>query len=143
MKEDDVYRITEKGEAALVSAQERAEISAHRSVKPLIGGILLMLGGLLDILPILPIPLTMTPATSVDAPVVSSTTLPLYSVFIAIILLLGILTMVGGFAAVSRRSWALAIVGGIVGVINFTLTLGTVLALIGTIFIGTSRKDFE
>lgn len=142
-KEDEAYRITEKGEAALVSAQERAETPVHRSIKPLIGGILLMLGGLLDILPILPIPLTVTPATSVDAPVISSTTLPFYIVFIAIIFLLRILTMAGGFAAISRRFWTLAIMGGIVGIINFTLTLGTALALIGTIFIGTSRKEFE
>lgn len=51
--------------------------------------------------------------------------------------------MAGGFAAMNRRFWIVAILGGIVGVINFTLTLGTILALVGTILIGISRKEFE
>ena len=144
-QEGDMYRITEQGEVALASVRERAEIAVHRSVKPPLGGLLLMLGGLLDILVVLAVPVAITTVTSVNESVVSSssaTNLPVY-VFVTIVLLLRILTMAGGFAAISRRFWFVAILGGIVGVVNFTLTLGTILALVGTILIAVSRKEFE
>lgn len=103
-----------------------------------------MLSGLLDILVVLAVPVTITTVTSVDESIASSSTtnLPLY-IFVTILLLLRILTMAGGFAAISRRFWIVAILGGMVGVINFTLTLGTILALVGTILIAISRKEFE
>lgn len=49
-QEGDMYRITERGEAALASVKEKAEIAVYRSVKPPLGGLLLVFGGLLDIL---------------------------------------------------------------------------------------------
>lgn len=144
-QEDDMYRITEQGEAALASVEERAEIVVHRSIKPPLGGLLLLLGGLLDILIVLAVPVTVSTVMSVNESIVSSTSttnLPLY-VFVTIVFLLKILSMAGGFVAISRRFWIFAILGGIVGVINFTLTIGTILALIGAVLIGISRKEFE
>ena len=142
-QEGEMYRITEQGEAALASVKERAEIAVHRSIKPPLGGLLLMLGGLLDLLVVLAVPVTITTVTIVNESIVSSSTanLPHY-VFFTIVLLLRILTMAGGFAAIKRRFWIVAILGGIVGVVNFALTLGTILALVGTILIGMSRKEF-
>ena len=144
-QEDDTYRITEQGDAAFASIKEKAEIIIHRSVKPLLGGLLLMLSGLLDIMIFLAVPVTINTTTSVNQSIVSSsstTNLPL-SIFVTIILLLRILTMTGGFAAMNRRFWIIALLGGIVAVINLTLTLGTILALVGTILIVISRKEFQ
>jgi DNA-binding transcriptional ArsR family regulator len=143
-QEGDMYRITEQGDAALVSANEKAEVAVHRSVKPPFGGLLLMLSGLLDILVVLAVPVTVTTVASVDGSTVSSSTtnFPVY-VFITILFLLRIFTMAGGFVAISRRFWIVAILGGIVGIINFALTLGTILALVGTILIAISRKEFK
>jgi len=144
-QESDMYRITEEGEAALASVEEKAEIAVHRSIKPPLGGLLLLLGGLLDILLLLAIPVTFSTETSINGSVVSSTSttnLPVY-VFFTIVFLLKILTMAGGFVAISRRFWIVAILGGIVGVINITLTIGTILALVGAVLIGISRNEFE
>jgi DNA-binding transcriptional ArsR family regulator len=134
-QEGDTYRITEQGEAALVSAKEKAEVAVHRSLKPPLGGLLFMLSGLLDTLVLLEVVHGSTVSSS-------TTNFPLY-VFVTILLLLRTLTIAGGFVAISRRFWIVAILGGIVAVINLALTLGTILALVGTVLIAISRKEFK
>jgi DNA-binding transcriptional ArsR family regulator len=143
-QEDDMYRITEQGEAALVSGEEKPEIAVHKSLKPLLGGILLMLNGYFGVLFFLGIPASTITVAIVNGSIASSSaTHSMPYIFGIILLLPGILNMASGFAAISRRFWKVAMIGGIAGVINFTLPPGTILALVGTILIGVSRKEFE
>lgn len=58
--------------------------------------------------------------------------------------ILSVLTLAGGIVAVKRKAWGLAVVGGILGL--FTIgpaLLGSVISLIGLIFLILSRKDFQ
>ncbi len=53
-----------------------------------------------------------------------------------IILVVGVIALLGGINAIQRKSFAMAIIGGI-------LTLPTVLGLIGLILVAVSRDDFD
>ena len=57
---------------------------------------------------------------------------------------LSIFTLTGGIVALKRRAWGLAIIGGILGLFTIgPLLLGSILSLIGLIFLMMSRKDFQ
>jgi hypothetical protein len=58
--------------------------------------------------------------------------------------ILSIFALAGGIAAVKRKAWGLALIGGILGL--FTIgpwLIGSVLSLIGLILVIISKKDFH
>lgn len=59
-------------------------------------------------------------------------------------LIFGIVAIVGGVAAIKRRSWGLAIIGGFLGfVASGAFFLGTLLGLIGLILVAVSKREFK
>jgi len=58
-------------------------------------------------------------------------------------MIFGIIAMSGGYFAIRRRHWGLAIVGAILGMLaSGVLGLGFILGLIGLILVAISRRDF-
>lgn len=118
------------------------------SNKPLIAGILLIIAGLLGIL-------TWSAALALESSMIESVLPPDVPItveqlqsFLTICGIIGcivsVFTLTGGIVAVKRKAWGLAIVGSILGL--FTIgpaLLGSILSLIGLIFLVMSRKDFQ
>ena len=62
----------------------------------------------------------------------------------AIMLVFGAIAIIGGFRAIKRRSWAIAAVGGSLGLIaSGGLFLGALFGLIGLILVVISRDEFK
>ncbi len=58
--------------------------------------------------------------------------------------ILSVLTLAGGIVAVKRKAWGLAVIGGILGLFTIGPALiGSILSLIGLIFLVMGRKDFQ
>ncbi len=56
----------------------------------------------------------------------------------------GIVALVGGYFAVKRKRWGIAIVGGVLGTLAAgAIGLGLIFGLIGLILVAVSRKDFR
>lgn len=118
------------------------------SNKPLIAGILLIIAGLLGIL-------TWSAALALESSMIESVLPPDVPItveqlqsFLTICGIIGcivsVFTLTGGIVALKRKAWGLAIVGSILGL--FTIgpaLLGSILSLIGLIFLVMSRKDFQ
>lgn len=115
---------------------------------PLIAGILLIIAGLLGIL-------TWSAALALESSMIESVLPPDVPItveqlqsFLTICGIIGciisVFTLTGGIVALKRKAWGLAVVGGILGL--FTIgpaLLGSILSLIGLIFLLISRKDFH
>lgn len=127
---------------------EQNEEKKTPSNKPLIAGIFLIIAGLLGLF-------TWSSALALDASMIENV-LPPESPITAeqlqsflttcgiIGCILSVFTLAGGIVAVKRKAWGLAIVGGILGL--FTIgpaLLGSVISLLGLIFLVMSRKDFQ
>lgn len=118
------------------------------STMPLIAGILLIIAGLLGIL-------TWSAALALESSMIESVLPPDVPItveqlqsFLTICGIIGciisVFTLTGGIVALKRKAWGLAVVGGILGL--FTIgpaLLGSILSLIGLIFLLISRKDFH
>jgi hypothetical protein len=62
----------------------------------------------------------------------------------AIIIILSLIVVLGGFFGVMRKHWGIALVGAILGLFVIgPLMLGSLFSLIGLILIAVSRKEFE
>lgn len=59
-----------------------------------------------------------------------------------VVIILDLVAMAGGIVATQRRLWGLAIAGGILGIILGGFIIGNILALIGTILVAISRREF-
>lgn len=127
---------------------EQNEEKKTPSNKPLIAGIFLIIAGLLGLF-------TWSSALALDSSMIENV-LPPESPITAeqlqsflttcgiIGCILSVFTLAGGIVAVKRKAWGLAIVGGILGL--FTIgpaLLGSVISLLGLIFLVMSRKDFQ
>lgn len=61
-----------------------------------------------------------------------------------IVIILSLVVVLGGVLGLLRKSWGLAIVGGVLGLFVIgPFMLGSLFALIGLILVGVSRKEFE
>lgn len=62
----------------------------------------------------------------------------------AIFIILGLIAVVGGIMGVRRKSWGLAVLGGVLGLFIITpYMIGTLVALVGLILVAVSKKDFD
>jgi hypothetical protein len=117
--------------------------------RPLIAGICLILSGLIGIgLAIL----TLTTIDSMVAQLVpmfpqlpESEIRSIFYVIIGAWAFFGTMAILGGIMAIRRRHWAIAIIGGIFGLLTFGIVLleGTLLGLIGLILVVMSRMEFR
>ncbi len=118
------------------------------SSKPLIAGIFLIIAGLLGLL-------TWASALALDISMIQNV-LPAESPITAeqlqsflttcgiIGAVLSIFTLVGGIVAMRRKSWGLAVIGGILGLFTIgPMLLGSIISLIGLIIVAISRNDFQ
>jgi hypothetical protein len=118
------------------------------SSKPLIAGILLIIAGLLGLF-------TWASALAIDSSIIqnvlpadSPITVEQLQSFLTTCGIIGavlsIFTLAGGIVALKRKAWGLAVIGGILGLFTIgPMLLGSILSLIGLIFVAISRKDFQ
>jgi len=114
----------------------------RKTIMPIIGGVFLIVAGIDGI-----------SAWAYLAFVVASLTSGSPFAFIggivavcgAIEIIFGILALLGGIMAIRRKMWALALIGGILGLflLGWFFFEASLLALIGLILIAISRGEFE
>jgi len=118
-----------------------------KTVLPVIGGAMLIVAGIMGLFMggvLLAIDLDDLDQYGVDVAGVGDVLDDILTVCGAIIIILSLIVILGGFFGVTRKHWGIAIVGAVLGLfIIGPLMVGSVLALIGLILIAVSRKEFE
>jgi hypothetical protein len=130
------------------SYQDQPQQPSSPSYIPLVAGILLIGAGLLGLF-------TWTSALALDSSMLQSvlpadapiTIEQLQSILVTcgiIGCILSVFALIGGIVAVKRKSWGLAIVGGILGIFTIgPIFLGSIISLVGLILVAVSRKEFQ
>ncbi len=59
-----------------------------------------------------------------------------------VFLVLNLVVIAGGIAALRRRLWGLALAGGILGILVGGFIIGNLLAIVGTITVALARREF-
>lgn len=123
--------------------------SKPRTMKPAIGGLLIMIAGIAAIamgfLFIVLEPSDLEgygyePSSDVD---ISLSEMESYlGTCGTVCVVCGVIAVFGGVFAVMRKSFALAIVGGVFGIIGLGFFIGAVIAIIGIILLALSRSEF-
>lgn len=60
-----------------------------------------------------------------------------------IIMLLGVIAIIGGSFAISRKNFTVSLIGAIMGLMTFSFVVGAILGLVGVILIAVSHDEFE
>lgn len=60
----------------------------------------------------------------------------------AIGIILSLFALLGGIMSLLRKNWALALVGGILGLFTIGFIIGSVLSLVALILIAVSKKEY-
>jgi hypothetical protein len=130
------------------SYQDQPQQPSSPSYIPLVAGILLIGAGLLGLF-------TWTSALALDSTMLQSVLPPdapitieqLQSILVTcgiIGCILSVFALIGGIVAVKRKSWGLAIMGGILGIFTIgPIFLGSIISLVGLILVAVSRKEFQ
>ena len=117
---------------------------APRTTRPIIGGALLIISGLLGMVStylIFTQPLTAADVASIQNMTAGDLTANALLVFAVVYA--QAFAILGGIMAIQRKNWKLAVLCGVVSLLNFGFFLiGTFLGLAGLIAIITSRRDF-
>ncbi|KYK21575.1 hypothetical protein AYK25_08030 [Thermoplasmatales archaeon SM1-50] len=118
------------------------------SSMPLIAGIFLIIAGLLGLFTwSSAIALESSMIESVlpaDAPITAEQLQSFLTTCGIIGCILSVFTLTGGIVAVKRKAWGLAVVGGILGLFTIgPFLFGSIISLVGLIFVIISRKDFQ
>ena len=107
-----------------------------QTAMPLIGGILIIIAGLLEIVYGGMMAVGGSAANSI--PVVGDDIGNILAVCGAILIILGLVALLGGVFALQRKSFGLAVLGGILGLAGWFIP-----ALIGLILVAISREEFK
>jgi len=123
------------------------------SSKPVIAGIFLIIAGLLGIFiwsmvlafdPSELDPLMLQNILPADSPISLEQLQSILLTCGIIGCILSVITLAGGIVAVKRKTWGLAIAGGILGLFTIgPFFLGSIMSLIGLILAIVSRKEFQ
>ena len=116
--------------------------------KPIIAGVLIIIAGLaalgmglfymvLDVGTIENSGVTLPPDVS------SEDLQSVLSVCGAVLIIFAIIAIVGGFFAIQRKHFFLAVAGAVFGLLGIGFFLGSLLALIGLILVAISRQEFQ
>ena len=103
---------------------------------PLIGGILIIIGGLVEVASGGWLIVGGSAAGSV--PVIGSDVEDILTICGAIWLILGLVAILGGVFAIQRKNFGLAVLGGVLGLPGYFLP-----ALIGLILVAISKDEFK
>jgi len=106
------------------------------TVMPLIGGILIIIGGLVEVASGGWLIVGGSAAGSV--PVIGSDVEDILTICGAIWLILGLVAILGGVFAIQRKNFGLAVLGGVLGLPGYFLP-----ALIGLILVAISKDEFK
>ena len=117
---------------------------APRTTRPIIGGALLIISGLLGMVSTYLI--FTQPLTAADVAAIQNMTandLTANALLVFAVVYAQAFAILGGIMAIQRKNWKLAVLCGVVSLLNFGFFLiGTFLGLAGLIAIITSRRDF-
>jgi len=117
---------------------------APRTGRPIIGGVLLIISGLIGMASTYLI--FTRPMTSADISTIQNMTagdLAANALLVFAVVYAQAFAILGGIMAIQRKNWKLAVVCGIVSLFNFGFFLiGSFLGLAGLIAIITARRDF-
>src|SRR3989454_4403125 len=117
---------------------------APRTTRPIIGGALLIISGVLGMVSTYVI--FTQPLTAADVAAIQNMTagdLTANALLVFAVVYAQAFAILGGIMAIQRKNWKLAVVCGVASLLNFGFFLiGTFLGLAGLIAIITSRRDF-
>ena len=122
----------------------------QRSAKPLLGGILIIVAGVLSL--IMAMSLIVMDAHDIenldyqqlrDSGITATDLDEILGICGAIEIVFGTIAIIGGVFAVMRKHFALAVVGGIFGLIGIGFLIGGLLGLIGLVLVAISRSEFR
>ena len=109
---------------------EGTALAKQKTAKPVVGGVLIILGGIIDLF--FGIPLATMGTAFAGIPFFPTSMLLICGV---IWIILGLIGIIGGIFAIKRKKFGLAIIGGV-------LTIYTGLSLIGLILVAISKDEF-
>ncbi len=105
---------------------------------PVVGGVLILIGGVLGIVYGMLTLGAISAATSLGYSVSG------YATCCGLLAaLFGLIAVFGGYNGIKRDSFAFALVGGILGIFSVGFFLGALLSLIGLVFVAVAHRDFE
>ena len=120
------------------------------SSKPVIGGVLTIIAGLMAL--VMAVSFLLIAATDIerlDSSMWSDTELTpadlenILEICGAISIVFGAIAIVGGVIALTRKHFALAVVGAVFGFLGMGFIIGGVLGLVGLVMIILSKSEFE
>ncbi|HEC89910.1 MAG: hypothetical protein DRN12_01260 [Thermoplasmata archaeon] len=131
--------------------ESKTPMESKTSSKPLIAGIFLIIAGILSILTWLSVSLvdfsTIIDPTMFQQQGVNLSMQQIESIInicATIAIILAIFPIIGGIFSVTRRKWAVAILGGVLGLfIIGPIFISSILSLIGLILIALSKEEFK
>jgi len=115
-----------------------------KTMLPMIGGIFLIIAAIDGITAWAWLAFVASSLTA-GIPIVGASLAGLFIVCGAIEIIFGILALLGGIMAIRRKMWALALIGGILGLflLGWLFFEASLFALIGLILVAISRGEFE
>lgn len=118
---------------ATVAQPMMAAPAKKQTVMPIVGGVLIIVGGLLEIYMGYAF-LWASAAMPFDVVNLED----ILNVCGAILLILGIVAIIGGVFAIMRKKFGLAVLGGVLGLLGYLI-----LPLIGLILVAVSKDEFD
>ena len=124
-----------------------APVEKKKTALPVIGGALILIAGILGLIAggvMLAIDVDDLDQWGVDVAGVTDVVEDTLTACGAILVVLSLITALGGVFGIMRKHWGIAVVGGVLGLFVIgPFGLGSVLALVGLILVAVSRKEFE
>ena len=124
-----------------------APVEKKKTALPVIGGALILIAGILGLVVggvMLAIDAEDLDQWGVDVAGVTDVVEDILTACGAILVVLSLITALGGVFGIMRKHWGIAVVGGVLGLFVIgPFGLGSVLALVGLILVAVSRKEFE
>jgi hypothetical protein len=126
-----------------------AAVAPHeKGVLSIVGGILILISGIMGLaMGALFMAINTSDFNRLGLGSVSGLSDTLHNILLvcgAIFIILGLIAVVGGIMGVRRKSWGLAVLGGVLGLFILTpYMIGSLVALVGLILVAVSKKDFD
>ncbi len=117
------------------------ERTSYETSRPLIAGMALIIAGILEMASGA---MVLLMGGTIGGLIGDGGVSDFLAIFGALVLIFGLIALIGGVAAVRKKYWPIAVVGGVVAIFGIGPSfLGTVLGLIGLALLVISRKEFE
>lgn len=122
-------------------------IPARRTWKPVVGGVLIIIAGLFAVaMAVLMMSLEESDIDELEVQMPEGYTveefLDIAGTCGIIVVAFAALAIIGGIFGVLRKKFALAVIGGIFGLLGVGFVIGSVLGLVGLILVALSREEF-